>query len=567
MMWNDLPGWLPDWLRSYQRGDLRGDLTAGLTTAVMLVPQAMAYAMLAGLPPIVGLYASTIPLALYALLGSSRHLAVGPVAMVSLLVASGVGALAGAGTADYVLYAVILAAMVGVMQLAMGVFRLGFLVTLLSHPVISGFTSAAALIIGFSQVKHLFGVAIPRGQEIHEIVLTVARQAADINPWTLAIGLSSIVLLVGLKRWRASFPGALAVVVLGSLAAWIFDLQGRGVAIVGDVPAGLPGLSVPGLDFEILQKLLPTAVVIALVGFMESISVAKAFARRNRYDIDANRELVGLGVANIAAGLFSGYPVTGGFSRTAVNAQAGARTPLASLLTAAMVALTLVLFTPWFYFLPQAVLAAIIMSAVVGLIDVAEVRRLARVDRADLAMLLVTFAGTLTLGLEAGIAIGVVTSLAWFVVQANRPHFAVLGRLPGTQVFRNVDRFEEAETTPGALIVRIDGPIYFGNTDYLKRALARLEAGRDDLAAVIIDASAISRLDSSADAVLHDIVQDYRRRDIVLFVAGPNGPVRDAMARSGLREQIGPGHSTRTVAEAVDRWSERQSLAVVSTAG
>ena len=565
-----LRNYLPDWLRAYQRGDLRGDLTAGLTVAVMLVPQAMAYAMLAGLPPIVGLYASTIPLALYALLGSSRHLAVGPVAMVSLLVASGVGALAGAGTAEYAIYAVILAAMVGVMQLAMGVFRLGFLVTLLSHPVISGFTSAAALIIGFSQVKHLFGVDIARGQQIHEIVFAVIRQASAINLWTLAIGVTSIALLLGLKRWKRSFPGALVVVVLGSLAAWLFDLPGRGVAIVGDVPAGLPGFSIPLpeiADVGILRQLLPTAVVIALVGFMESISVAKAFARRNRYDIDANRELVGLGVANIAAGLFSGYPVTGGFSRTAVNAQAGARSPLASLITAAMIALTLVFFTPWFYFLPQATLAAIIMAAVASLIDFHEARRLARVNRPDFAMLLVTFIGTLTLGLETGIAIGVVTSLAWFVVQANRPHFAVLGRLPGTDVFRNINRFEEAETVPGALILRIDGPIYFGNTDYLKRALARLDSEREGLAAVIIDASAISRIDSSADAVLHDIAEDYQRRGIVLFVAGPNGPVRDAMRRSGLREQIGSGHFTRTVAEAVDLWNERQSLEVIPAAG
>ena len=549
---------IPHWLRDYRRDDLSGDIVGGLTTAVMLVPQAMAYAMLAGLPPIVGLYASTIPLALYALLGSSRHLAVGPVAMVSLLVASGVGALAAGGTADYITYALMLAIAVGAIQLAMGVFRLGFLVTLLSHPVISGFTSAAALIIGFSQIKHLVGLDIARTHYIHETALAVLGQIADINPITLIIGLASIALLVGLKRWWPSFPRALAAVVIGSLAVWLFGLHDRGVAIVGNVPGGLPGLSWPSPSMDAMKDLLPIALVIALVGFMESISVAKSFARQSGYTIDANRELIALGTANLGAGLFSGYPVTGGFSRTAVNAQAGARTPLASLITATVVALVLSFFTPWFYYLPRAVLAAIIIAAVFGLIDVREARRLYHVNRADLALLAATFATTLSFGIEAGIATGVIASLAWLVLQTNRPHLAVLGRLPGTHVFRNVERFADAERFPGILIVRIDGPIYFGNTQYLQRAMARLEAEHCDLRAVIIDAGAISQIDSSADSVLHHIAAGYRQRGVALYLAGPNGPVRDAMARSGLREQIGPGQITRSVQDALDDFCARE---------
>ncbi len=547
-------------LSNYKREDLRGDMTAGLTTAVMLIPQGMAYAMLAGLPPIIGLYASTIPVAVYALLGTSRQLAVGPVAMVSLLTATGVGALAETGSADYVSLAIFLALMVGGMQLTMGIARLGFLVNFLSHPVISGFTSAAALIIGFSQLKHLLGVKIERSHHVHKILLQAYNQLGNIHIPTLIIGAASIGILLTLKRVKPTFPAALSVVVLGSLSVWALDLHAAGMAIVGDVPAGLPPFSVPTFSIDTLERLAPTALAISLVGFMESISVAKAFASKNRYEVSPNQELIALGAANIAGGFFHAYPVTGGFSRTAVNAQAGAKSTLASLITAGLIIVTLLFLTPLFYYVPKAVLAAIIMTAVFGLVDVQEVRHLWAVKRSDLALLVLTFAATLSVGIEMGILTGVGASLLWFVVRSTRPHFAVLGRIPGTTAYRNIKNHPEAQTIPGILAIRIDAQFYFGNVTFLKETLKKLEretAG--ELEAVIIDASSVNQLDSSADAALHELAFDYQDRNIALLFANVKGPVVEVMKRSHFIERLGEDHFFLSVHDAVQSLKTRAS--------
>lgn len=527
-------------LRTYDRGDLRGDITAGLTTAVMLIPQAMGYAMLAGMPPIYGLYAAVAPLAIYALFGTSRQLAVGPVAMVSLLTAAGVGAIAEGGTEAYVAYAILLALMVGVLQLAMGVFRLGFLVNFLSHPVISGFTSAAALIIGLSQLKHLLGFDIPRSQNVLEILQNAAAGIDALHPATFLIGVVSIAALVLLKRYRPAFPRALLVVVGGSLAVWGLGLMDAGVRIVGDVPSGLPAPMMPTLDLDAMAQLFGVAVAIALVSFMESIAVAKRYARENKYAVDANGELVGLGLANIVGAVFQAYPTTGGFSRTAVNAQAGARTTVAGLITAGAIAVTLLFLTPLFYFLPKAVLAAIIMAAVFGLIDVAEVRHLWHVKRTDLAMLAITFFATLVVGIEEGIIAGVFTSLAVMVYRTTRPHVAVLGRLPGTDIFRNVARYPEAQRAPGLLAIRLDAQFYFGNVNFLKETLATLEAAEPEpVRVVIIDASGINQLDASAEAALREIIDDHAARGVEVLLASVKGPVRDVLRRAHFCERYG----------------------------
>lgn len=542
------------WMRSYRREDLPGDISAGLTTAVMLIPQAMAYALLAGLPPIIGLYASIVPLALYALFGSSRQLAVGPVAMVSLLVVAGVGAIAKPGSPDFIAYAILLSLAVGVLQLGMGIFRLGFLVNFLSHPVVSGFTSAAALIIGFSQLKHLLGIDLPRSHHVHTIVVGALSRLGLLSWPTFAIGAASIALLLALKRFAPRAPRALVVVALGTLAVWLFGLDQRGVAIVGTVPAGLPSPRLPLLDWAVLRQLLPIALTIAFVGFMESISVAKAVARRHRYEVDANQELIGLGMANLGGALFSAYPVTGGFSRTAVNDQAGARTPLASLLTAGVIAFALLFLTPLFFYLPKAVLAAIIMVAVFGLVDLREVKHLWTVKRSDLALLALTFFATLTLGIETGILTGVGASLLWFVVRTTRPHLAVLGRLPGTEVYRNVKNHPTAQPQDGVLALRIDAQFYFGNVTFLKDSLRSLEAGATTpLAAVILDASGINQLDSSAATALAELAEDYRERDIALYLAGVKKPVLDVLERAHLLEALGPEAIFLSVHDAVQQ--------------
>lgn len=550
------------WVLHPKREDLRADLIAGLTTAVMLIPQGMAYAMLAGLPPIVGLYASTVPLVVYALLGSSRQLAVGPVAIDSLLVATGVGMMAEPGTQTYVGMAVLLAAMVGTLQLGMGLVRAGFLVNFLSHPVISGFTSAAALVIGTSQLGQLLGIGLDRGP-VHEILHQAMARIGETEPLTLAVGAGSVITLLALRRLAPRVPAALVVVVAGTLAVWGLGLHEHGVAIVGTVPAGLPSFALPSLDADAMTTLLPTAITIALVAFMESISVSKSIATRQGYEIDANQELRGLGLANLAGSVFGAYPVTGGFSRTAVNASAGARTGMAGMITAMVVGLTLVLLTPAFYFLPKAVLAAIIMVAVFGLIDLREVRHLWQVERSELGVLLLTFAATLALGVKEGIAVGVGASLAWHVVRTTRPHTAVLGRLPGTDVFRNVQRYPEATPEPGVLAVRIDAQFFFGNVTFLKETLRTLvdHAGtpvqppvhppvHPPIHTVVIDAASINRLDSSADAALHELHQWLASRGVTLRFAGIKGPVRDMMHRTGLWERVGEDHIHFTVADA-----------------
>ena len=527
------------WMRSYERDNLRADISAGLTTAVMLIPQGMAYAMLAGLPPIIGLYASTIPIILYALFGSSRQLAVGPVAMVSLLVATALTPLAETGSAEYVGYAIVLSLLVGALQTGMGLLRAGFLVNFLSHPVVSGFTSAAALIIGLSQLKHLLGVNIPRSHHIHTIIIAAFERISEIQPYTLVIGVVSIAALMLLKKYAPKAPRALIVVAGTTIAVWAFDLASKGVAIVGEVPAGLPTPTMPSVDVDTLLQLAPTAVIISLVGFMESVSVAKAFASKNRYEISPNQELVGLGVANLGAAAFSGYPVTGGFSRTAVNAQAGAKTPMAGIVTAVVVIGTLLFLTPLFYYLPKAVLAAVIMTAVFGLIDVHEVKHLWKIDRTDLVLLLLTFAGTLSLGIEAGIGLGVGASLLWFVVQTTRPHAAVLGRLPGTTAYRNVERHPEAERFDGLLILRIDASFYFGNVTFLKELIRDVMAEqKSPVHTVIVDGSSINRLDSSANGALSEIAQTLQGTGVRFILAGLKGPVIDALEKNGIYHQV-----------------------------
>lgn len=378
----------------------------------MLIPQSMAYAMLAGLPPIVGLYASTLPLLAYAIIGSSRELAVGPVAMDSLLVASALAPLAAVGSPEYVGLAVGLALLVGGIQVVLGFARAGAILELLKRPAIAGFTSAAALIIGLSQLSNLLGVALPRTQRIHELIAAAVPVIGSTHWPTLAIGVGGIVLLLALKRFAPRLPRALIVVVAGSLVVWLAGLQDANVAIVGAVPAGLPDLSVPSLSGEQARTLLPSAMVIALVAFMEGASVGKAIADRRGATIKPNREFLGLGLANLGASVVGGYPVAGGFSRTAVNAEAGAQSRWAGVITAGAVVLTLMLFTEWFFYLPKAALASIIMASVFGLIDLAQARQLWANNRLDFALFLLTFAATLGLGIEIGIGMGFAASLA-----------------------------------------------------------------------------------------------------------------------------------------------------------
>jgi len=545
------------WIRPYDRAHLGGDISAGLTTAVMLVPQAMAYAMLAGLPPEVGLYASMLPLVIYALLGTSRQLAVGPVAMVSLLVASAITPLAVPGSAEYIGLALVLALLVGLVQAAMGFLRLGAIVSVLSHPVVSGFTSAAAIIIAMSQLGHLMGVRLDAGHQLHEVVVAAAGALGDVHLPTLAIGVGAVGIIVLMKRLVPRLPRALVVVVVGTLVVWALDLAARGVAVVGALDGGPPPLTLPPLDGHTLGALLPTAVAIALIAFMESVAVAKVLARRHGYRLDPNQELVGLGLANVGASFTGGFPVTGGFSRTAVNDQAGARTGLAALITAAMVLVTTLFLLPLFALLPTAVLAAIIVTAVAGLVDLREVRHLWKVKRSDLGFWAITFATTLFLGIEPGLVAGVLASLAWLVLQTTRPHTAVLGRIPGTRRYRNVANHPHAERDPGVVVLRMDARLYFGNVAHLEAAVetsvAMASTQEAPVHTVVLDASPMNDLDASGDMALDDLRERLARRPTRLLLAAVKHPVRCVMDRSGLAARLGPEAFCHDVHEAVER--------------
>ncbi len=544
-----LLSWLPD----YNKKWLRGDLSAGLTVGVMLIPQGMAYAMIAGLPPIYGLYASIVPLILYAILGTSRQLAVGPVAMVSLLVAAGVGQLAETGSEMYIAFAITLALMVGVIQLALGLFRLGFLVNFLSHPVISGFTSAAALIIGLSQLKHLLGIDIPRSNYIHEIISNAIAEIGSVSTPTLLIGLGGIALILLAKRINKAIPGPLLAVVFGILIVWLGGMEAQGVLIVGEVPKGLPSLTVPVIQYDSLMSLLPIALTISLVGFMESIAVAKAVqARHKDYELNSNQELIGLGVANIGGAFFQAFPTTGGFSRTAVNDQAGAQTGLASIISAGLIALTLLFLTPLFYFLPKAILASVIMVAVFGLIDIKEVVHLWKANRDDFFMLIATFMGTLSMGIEEGILLGVVLSLGVVIYRSSYPHIAVLGKVPGTIQYRNIERFEDVEVRPDILIIRLDAQLYFANANFFIDFLDKnVDKKGKDLKLIVLDFAAINAIDSSAMDALEEHWKIYQQHGVDIYLSGVKGPIRDAMKKGGFLENIGKEHFFTHIEDAI----------------
>ena len=539
------------WIKDYNRSYFTDDVIAGITVGVMLVPQGMAYAMLAGLPPIYGLYASTIPLIIYALLGTSRQLAVGPVAVVSLLVASGVGAISEMGTTQFINYAILLALMVGVIQLLMGVLRLGFLVNLISHPVIAGFISAAALIIGFSQLKHLLGLDIARGK-IHETIIAVIENFSQINIPTLIIGITSVVLILFLKKVNRKIPTPLIVVFLGLCIVYLFRLDTVGVQIIRDVPAGLSTLSMPTITVEAMRELLPIAITISLISYVESYAIAKSIQSKHKsYDIEPNQELIGLGMANLVGSFFSAFPVTGGFSRTAVNVQAGAKSGIAGIVSATLVMLTLLFLTSYFYYLPIAVLAAIIIVAVIGLVDIKEAKHLWSADKHDFFAFLVTFLATIFISIETGILVGVVVSILLMIYRLAYPHIAELGQIPESDTYRNLARFDELDTTNDAMILRFDAPLFFANCNSFRDAVLNKIKQRTELKRLIIDGSGIHHVDTSAINILIEVFEKLKQQNILLQFADIKGPVRDLFHKNGLVKIIGEDNFFLNVSDAM----------------
>lgn len=531
-----------EWLPNYKKEYLGGDLSAGLTVGIMLIPQGMAYAMIAGLPPVFGLYAALIPQVIYGILGTSRQLSVGPVAMDSLLVAAGLGALSLSGIEEYIGMAIFLALFMGSIQFLLGVVRMGFLVNFLSKPVISGFTSAAALIIGLSQLKHLLGTPIEGGNQIHTLVFN-AFKTIDQTQWiALVLGVAAIVIIKGLKRIHKRIPGALIVTLLGIVVTYIFRLDQLGLSIVQDVPKGLPAFSLPSIEQSRIAELFPIAMTLALIAFMEAISVAKAVEEKHKLnEVRPNQELIALGLSNVIGSLFQSYPTTGGFSRTAVNDQAGAASTLASFISAAIVGLTLLFLTPLFYYLPNTVLAAIIMVAVFGLIDIDYPKVLWKNRKDEFALLLFTFVITLTVGIKEGILYGVLLSLLLLVYRSSKPHFAILARVKNSPYYRNIKRFpEEVEIDPEIVLFRFDGQLYFGNKDYFKSSLLEaIEERGASVSKLILNVEPMNYIDSSAAFMLRQLLEDLASRNINVAVAGPIGPIRDILKRSGIVDLLG----------------------------
>jgi SulP family sulfate permease len=527
-------GWLP----GYHRGVLRHDLVAGLTVAVMLVPQSMAYAALAGLPPVTGLYASVVPLVGYALLGTSGSLAVGPVAITAMMTGAALAPLAGGDPARYAALAGLLALLVGGIQVAMGLLRLGVLVNFMSHPVLSGFTSAAAIVIAASQLKDLFGLDAARVETFPQIVRSVWESVGTAHGLTILVSTVAVGGLLLLRRHLPKLPGPLLVVAGVTVASAVFSFGERGVKILTEVPGGLPVPALPALSVVDVRALLPSAFAVALVAYLEGIAVAKALAAKSRQHVDANREAVAVGAANLSAGVFQAFPVAGGFSRSAVNFAAGARTPFATLVTALVVALTALVLTPAFHHLPKAVLAAIVVVAVLGLVDREGAVRAWRARRLDGMAVLVTFLVTLVFGVEPGLAAGVGFSLAVFLWRSTRPHIAELGRVPGTSTYRDIARYAGLETDPRVAVIRVAGPLYFGNAQVLEDRLLGLAEQRDGLDGIVLDASAIS--DADADAV-HTVAESRHRLDdrgVALHLVTVRGPVRDVLHRAEVLPEL-----------------------------
>jgi sulfate permease, SulP family len=541
-----------EWGRTYDRQALTGDLLAAVIVTIMLIPQSLAYALLAGLPPEAGLYASIVPIFLYTIFGTSRVLAVGPVAVVSLMTAATIGQMAEAGTAGYAAAALTLAFLSGAILLLMGVLRLGFLANFLSHPVISGFISASGILIAASQIGPLTGLKA-EGHSLLEQLGSLGMQVAEINLQTLVIGGASLGFLFWVRRGlkplllRAGLAprpadmlakaGPVVAIAASTLAVWGLALDQAGVAVVGAVPQSLPPFTLPSFDLSLLRELALPAALISLIGFVESVSVGQTLAAKRRQKIEPNQELVALGAANLGASFTGGFPVTGGFARSVVNFDAGAETPAAGAFTAVGLALAALFLTPLIAFLPKATLAATIVVAVLSLVDLSILKHAWGYSRADFAAVAATMAVTLGIGVEAGVSAGVLLSLLLHLYRTSRPHVAEVGLVPGTEHFRNIHRFTVV-TDPAVLTLRVDESLYFANTRYLEDLVLARVSGDTNLKHVILMCSAVNEIDLSALETLETL--DHRLRDmgVTLHLSEVKGPVMDRLRRGALLDHL-----------------------------
>lgn len=529
-------------LKKYEASNWRQDILAGIIVSIIIIPQGMAYALLAGMPPIYGLYGGLIPLIVYGIFGTSGQLAIGPVAISSILLFAGVSHLADPFSASYIELIILTGFLAGVLQLLLGIFRLGFLVNFISQPVITGFTAAAAVIIFVSQLKTVLGILVPRSDNLIDTVTYLVHHISELNWLAVAFCVVSLIILIVLKKISKAIPGALIVVVSGILAAYglaQYGLSGN-LQIVGEIPTGLPVFQVPDFSIDNILLLLPTVLTVGIMGVVECIGIAKGIQRDDQTSkVRPNMELSALGLSKMAGSFFQALPSSGSFSRSAINDEAGSKSGLSSITTALMVGLTLIFFTKLFYYLPSTVLAAIIIYAIRNLFDVKEMRSLWKSHKIDFSMMAVTFFITVFFGIEKGVITGVLLSLAIFIYRSSRPHMVRLGRLPDSEVYRNLDRFEEAKCPEDVLIVRIDNQLFYANVLFFEETIQHYSRTRPELRLVILDASGMHNIDSTGIRVLTQLYSYYKKRNTAFVISGAIGPVRDIISSSALLTLMG----------------------------
>ena len=551
-----------DWLPDYKKSMLWSDAVSGITAGILAIAQGMAYAMIAGLPPVLGLYAALTPQIIYVLMGTSRQLSIGPVAMDSLIVAAGIGTLHIVGVDQYIAAAVFLALFVGVIQVLLGTLKLGFLVNFLSKPVLNGFISAAAIIIGFSQLKHLFRVDMMQTNKIHILLQEVVSNISETHFLSFGLGVFGIILIKVFQKINKKIPAILIVVSLGTLVLYLTQWQLIGIKIVGDIPNGLPEFGVPSFDKNQLLDLLPVAITLAVVGFTEAISIAKAIEEKHtEYEVDPNQELIAIGSGNIIGSFAQSYPATASFSRSAIQDQGGAKSGIASLFSAGLVLLTLLFLTPLFYYLPIPILAAIIMVSIFGLINFKYPIKLWKKNRDESLAFFITFIITMSVGIPQGILFGVLFSLLTMIYRTSKPHIAILGKVKNTEYYKNISRFEkDVVIEENILIFRFDAQLYFGNQNFFKKELLnQVELKGNKLELIIINAEAINYIDSSALTMLEKLCVDIKNSGVKIMISGAIGPIRDIIFNHKLIKIIGPENLAIKTSEAVNLFNDGAS--------
>lgn len=541
-------------LLTYNRSTLYSDLIAGLSIAVIVIPQGLAYAMIAGLPPIYGLYAALVPQFIHGIMGTSRHPAVGPVALDSLVVAIALGALSLSGIGEVVAAAIFLATMVGILQITMGLLQMGVLANYLSRPVISGFTSAAAIIIGLNQVEYLLGLQIESSNQIQKMLLSVAQNFNETHLITVVVGVSAMSLILVTKKYFSKFPSSLLVSVFGVILIWSTRWDLHGVEIVGHIPAGLPNFDLLTVSPELVRDMLPFALTLAVIGYVEIISITKELEEQEeKYFLKPNKELMALGTANLVGSFFQSYPVSASFSRSAVKFQSGALTGMTAVFSASIVGLTLLFFTSLFFYLPIAVLAGIIMVAVIRLINIRYAIDLYKTRRDEFFLLLITCLLTLFVGISQGILIGTLLSLLLMVIRTSKPHYAILAKVSGTNYYKNISRFEtDANIDVNILILRFDAQLFFGNRDYFRKIVFEEIEKKPNLKGFILVARGITYVDSSGLSTLSAMIKSFQQKGILFMVAGAIGPTRDLLQKSKLTDLIQEKNMFAKTADAVD---------------